>query len=293
MSSDESLIYDLHVIEKIIHRELLKNMKIYGFDMTTIFSRFLLLLVCVGIIALIITIPVNALFGYAAIAHNKQIYITVVKVIIIMLAALAIIWLIRSLIKNNYKKKDNNSAQKLKNIEKQINNFKPNFKYKYDKPGLVAVREALKAAKEGNFGIGACIYNEKTEKIVAHGHNKMFSPYFRSDMHAEMNTLDKFEKKMKFHYPPKVNNLILFSSLEPCPMCLTRIINSGIPKVEYLAPDLQGGMVPLLKNLPPIWQEIAKNRVYEQAKCSPKLIKIANKLYLFSANKLNTELIKN
>jgi len=70
-------------------------MKIYGFETTTFFSRLFLFLVCVGVIALIITIPVNALSGYA----------TIVKVIVIILAVLVIIGLITSLIKNKYKKK--------------------------------------------------------------------------------------------------------------------------------------------------------------------------------------------
>ena len=179
----------------------------------------------------------------------------------------------------------------LKTLAKRIEKFKPDPKYKYDKPALVTVKEAFKAAKNGNYGVGACIYNEKTDEIVVSGHDKVYYPYFKSSMHAEMVTLDKFEEKMKFQYPPKVNNLILFASLEPCPMCLTRIINSCIPKVKYLEPDNEGGMVHLLKNLPPIWQEIAKNRTYEQAECSPELIDIVNQLHIIAADKFDTKLV--
>jgi len=32
-------------------------------------------------------------------------------------------------------------------------------------------------------------------------------------------------------------------------MCLTRIINSSIPKVKYLEPDNQGGMDHFIKNV--------------------------------------------
>lgn len=180
---------------------------------------------------------------------------------------------------------------KLKTLAKRIEKFKPDPIYKYDKPALVTVKEALKAAKKGNYGVGACIYNKKTGEIVVSGCDKVYHPYFKSSMHAEMVTLDKFEDKMKFQFPPKVNNLILFASLEPCPMCMTRIINSGILKVKYLEPDHQGGMIHLFKNLPPIWQKIAKNRVYKQPACSLELIDIVNQLHIIAADKFDAKLV--
>ena len=41
----------------------------------------------------------------------------------------------------------------------------------------------------------------------------------------------------------------------------------------------------------PIWQKIAKNRVYKQAKCSPELIDIVNQLHILAADKFDTELL--
>jgi anaerobic selenocysteine-containing dehydrogenase len=40
-------------------------------------------------------------------------------------------------------------------------------------------------------GIGACLVREKSGEIIERGHNRQHSPYFRSDLHAEMDLLDR------------------------------------------------------------------------------------------------------
>jgi len=60
---------------------------------------------------------------------------------------------------------------------------------------------------------------------------------------------------------PDMEGLISFSSIEPCPMCLARIMTFGIQKALSLAPDPDSGMVALQDQLPPVWQEIAKERI--------------------------------
>lgn len=184
------------------------------------------------------------------------------------------------------------STISLDKLEKRIASFKPNPIYRDDRGALVALQEAIVAAKEGNYGIGACLVDEATGEVVQRGHNRIFSPYFRSDMHAEMDTLTQYEEKIKSK-TPKVLGLVLYTSLEPCPMCLSRIITSGVQKVYYLAPDPYGGMVHLFKNLPPIWQEIAQGRTYEPAQCSQELKVIAKEVFQFSSKMLDERLKKN
>ena len=58
---------------------------------------------------------------------------------------------------------------------------------------LETVREALAAAREGNFGIGAVIVDPNGE-IICSGHNQVFHPRFRSDGHAEMVVMSRFEE---------------------------------------------------------------------------------------------------
>ena len=51
--------------------------------------------------------------------------------------------------------------------------------------GVVACQEALVAALRGNYGVGALLVDPQGT-IVARGQNAVFSPYFRSDLHAEL-----------------------------------------------------------------------------------------------------------
>ncbi len=169
----------------------------------------------------------------------------------------------------------------LKTLEKRISSFKPDPKYRDDKAGLVALQEALAAVKEGNHGVGGCLIREKTGEIVQRGHNRVYQPYYQSELHAEMDTLTRYENRVKAK-SSKMEGLVLYVSLEPCPMCLTRIIISGVQKVYYLAPDPDRGMVCLFKKLPPAWQKIAEGRTYEPAQCSPEMKTLANEIFKYS-----------
>lgn len=151
---------------------------------------------------------------------------------------------------------------------------------------LIVLEEALATAQEGNFGIGACLVRKETGEVILRGRNKVFKPYFRSDLHAEMDVLNRYEESVKGP-GPDTDGLILFSSIEPCPMCLIRMITSGIREAYYLAPDPDSGMVGLRDKLPPVWQEIAKGRIYREADCSPELKDIALEIFRSSAERLD------
>ncbi len=180
-------------------------------------------------------------------------------------------------------------SSKLTDIENRINNFKPDLRYKDDSYGIIVVRDAIRSLKEGSGGIGACLVNEKTRKIVARGRNRQYSPYFRSDMHAEMDLLTRYENWLRKkggtssgNNPRICKDLVLISSVEPCPMCLTRIINSGIKKMYYISPDPDGGMVTRMDCMPPFWKDLASDRDFRQASCSLELKKITEDLFSYS-----------
>ena len=177
----------------------------------------------------------------------------------------------------------------LEKLEKQINEYRPDNKYKDDPFALVTIKEALIAAKEGNYGIGACLIREVDGSLVEKGHNEVFVPYFRSDRHAEMVTMTKYENSQKTE-KPNVDGLVLFTSLECCPMCLTRLISAGVPKVYYVASDPIAGMIHLYDNMPPLWQVIAIGRQYGPAECSPELKKLANEIFLLTRETLDEKL---
>jgi hypothetical protein len=63
-----------------------------------------------------------------------------------------------------------------------------------DEASWVACIIALSALDVGNFGIGALIVDD-AHRVLAHGYNKICSPTFRSDAHAEMVALSNFEER--------------------------------------------------------------------------------------------------
>jgi cytosine deaminase len=162
-------------------------------------------------------------------------------------------------------------------IEKELNEFKPNPAFKEDAIALTVVKQALISIKEGSFGIGACLVNEKNGEMVVVGHNELLLPYFRSDKHAEMAILDKYEDKVRGRNP-KTENLILYSSLEPCPMCTIRLLSANVKKVRYVSADINGGFVHHMDELPPYWKNQTFDKDYKELQCSPQLKRIAYEL---------------
>ncbi len=174
-------------------------------------------------------------------------------------------------------------------LEARIQAYKPDPRYRDDAFGLVVVKDAIVSLKAGSGGIGACLVDSKSGEVVERGRNRQYRPHFRSDMHAEMDLLNRYENRVQKkgggnsgNDPRQCGELILFTSTEPCPMCLTRIINSGIQRMYYINPDLEGGMAHRMEQLPPFWQKFAAGRDFRQAECSPQLQKIAEDLFRHS-----------
>ncbi|HWQ19166.1 MAG TPA: nucleoside deaminase [Methanotrichaceae archaeon] len=177
----------------------------------------------------------------------------------------------------------------LDEAEQALNGYTPDPAYPDDPFVIDALKEALAAAREGNYGVGACLVAESNGTTVDRGHNQVFYPYFRSDMHAEMDVLDRYEDRMRSP-SSRVDGLTLYLTLEPSPMGLSRILASGVRKVRYVVPDSEGGMLHLMNNMPPVWRELAEGKDYAQAKCSPELKDLASKIFLLSRQRLDERL---
>ncbi len=101
--------------------------------------------------------------------------------------------------------------------------------------------------------------------------------------------MTRFEERLR--QPISLRDYSLFTSLEPCPMCLTRLITAGVGHVYHAAPDLDSGMVCRLEHLTPVWVELAKRQEFAPARTSPALQEMASQVFLVTANR-NTEQLK-
>jgi tRNA(adenine34) deaminase len=152
----------------------------------------------------------------------------------------------------------------------------------------IAIEQAFLGANLGNFAVGAVIV-DSAGRVVQRGHSRVLRPYLRTDLHAEMHAVTCIEERYKFRSRKqvlaKLEGSSLFSSLEPCPMCLSRLILSGVHKVYYAADELKGGMAHIFGNMPEIWRQIAtdKGMVFEKADCSTELEQFAWELFIRSA----------
>lgn len=142
---------------------------------------------------------------------------------------------------------------------------------------------ALKSVDSGNYGVGSVLVGEDG-KPEAMGHNLVYTPYFRSGLHAEMVTLNYFEEENL--QITSLKEYTLYTSLEPCPMCLTRLISAGISKVFYVSPDSIGGMVNAISLLPPLWKELSELQIFTNARCSRELSNVATEIMLINAEEL-------
>lgn len=118
---------------------------------------------------------------------------------------------------------------------------------------------ALRAIYMGNYGVGAVAFDSKNRPLAI-GSNSIVSPRFDSQAHAEMLAMDKLERRVLNR--DDIKNHSLITSLEPCPMCFTRLMTSGIRDVFYLGEDEKGGMVKHRNSLPQIWKDFYTGKAY-------------------------------
>lgn len=136
--------------------------------------------------------------------------------------------------------------------------------------GVRAVLEAIDAGLEGNAAVGAVLV-DPSGRLDRADHNRMFTPYFRSDFHAEMVLLSAHEDE---HRDADLKGWTLISSLEPCEMCMIRIINSGVSHVRWVAPDVGKGAISGPNPLADHWQALADAQDIAPLETPPRLAEI-------------------
>jgi cytosine deaminase len=168
--------------------------------------------------------------------------------------------------------------KKMREWKKFLNEFVPSTDLKDETASIRACQLAIHAVELGTYGVGAVLLDDKGEVLVE-GHNEVFVNDFRSDLHAEMVVINKFETSYQGSHNP--DSCTLVTSLEPCPMCMTRLIFAGIGTILHVSEDPMGGMVQRKASLPPIFQGITKalSQVWGLAECSESLREAAFQIW--------------
>ncbi|AXI00691.1 nucleoside deaminase [Sporosarcina sp. PTS2304] len=107
----------------------------------------------------------------------------------------------------------------------------------------LAIKEAEKAADLAEVPIGAVIVHDGT--VIARAHNLRETTQ-NALTHAELSAIQSACEQIGSW---RLENTVLYVTLEPCPMCAGAILQSRIPRVVYGARDPKGGCVHTLYQL--------------------------------------------
>ncbi|MCL2604367.1 MAG: nucleoside deaminase [Defluviitaleaceae bacterium] len=106
------------------------------------------------------------------------------------------------------------------------------------KPWQVAFEQAWESFICGSYPVGVVITDENDE-IISRGRNRSYEKGILNPIiaHAETDAIQKLDV-LKF---PNVRSYTLYTTLEPCPMCMGALVMSNLRKLKIAARDGFGG----------------------------------------------------
>jgi len=117
---------------------------------------------------------------------------------------------------------------------------------------LHTVKLARAAGEAGNLPIGAVIILD--DKVIAEGQNRLWYPVTSPGRHAEIDALANVDPSLWGH----AKEMTLYTTLEPCLMCLSTILLHHIGYVVYGAEDPRGGALCTVGYMPPAFEKFYK-----------------------------------
>ncbi len=117
------------------------------------------------------------------------------------------------------------------------------FDYDHEKFMKKAIKQAEKAASIGEVPIGCVIVRDG--EIIARGYNRRKKDK-NTLSHAEMTAIDKACKKTGDW---RLEDCVLYVTLEPCQMCAGAIIQARIPRVVIGAMNPKAGCAGSIFNI--------------------------------------------
>ena len=100
--------------------------------------------------------------------------------------------------------------------------------YPHDVPSMISIAEGIRAGRMGNVAVGGCLL--KDDEVIDRDISRAIAPYHRTDLHVEMVLLNTLEDRLCDDPTPRMRDYTLFTSQEPCPMCLARICFNQVGK---------------------------------------------------------------
>ena len=163
----------------------------------------------------------------------------------------------------------------LDELKSALANYQINRDYRDEILGFRCCELAFTALEDNCYGVGALLC-DGAGQILVEGRNEVFKNGFHSDRHAEMVVLNVFEGQFKTYGDR--SQLTVMVSLEPCPMCFTRMLIAGIGRVVYLAEDRGGGMIHKQDKMSDLWRNLAQLQSQHRAEVTTVLSSIASEL---------------
>jgi tRNA(Arg) A34 adenosine deaminase TadA len=151
-----------------------------------------------------------------------------------------------------------------------------------DEEGYIkaALEESFKAAQNGTYGIGAVVVDAKSKEIKGRGHNKLNDsqdPAFFV-LHAEIDALRNYFS----NNDRNVEDVVVYTTLEPCPMCAIALLNAGVKRVVAGASDRSGQLISHPNDLSPFWKEIMGKVDHRLFKGQPEFGKACKDIFELS-----------
>lgn len=168
-------------------------------------------------------------------------------------------------------------------LDARLKAYEPDPQYKHEHEAIICLEEAVRSGRMGNVAVGGCLLHKG--KVIHQDVSKAVSPYHRTDLHVEMVLLNQLEDQLCDNPTPRMRDYTLFTSQEPCPMCLARICFNQVGKTYYVYRDgssPEAGEQTNWERLPPGFRGLGDRLVIEEADCSPELKELSRQIWLIS-----------